>query len=286
MMRASSRIERKLTRFNRKNVILWTAAAAFSTTLSASPTQAFAIQPSRRPTTRTTYEFNPLLLAPFTGRTLQTRLYSTRKDNEGGFLATLKKGAKKLLPASWFQSEEDKTTAIERKRVQNEFQGSIKELLKDAPLPVKMVGRMIAPLLTNVMSGLAETMAEQQKEIDEVLSDAKSYLLADPAVAKLVGDGPIQVGTPFSQSSSSSSINGVSTTRVELAFPVQGSTQSGVAKATSANGSLQKLVLQAGDRTISVSLSSKTPRPSAFRKASRGSDDIIEAEIIEKNTKV
>jgi hypothetical protein len=270
-----------MTRYNRKKAILWTAAAAFSTTLSASPTQAFLIQPSRRPTTRTTYESNPLLLAPSTGRTLQSRLYSRRKDGAGGFLGTLKKVAKKLLPMSWLQSEEEKTTAIERQRVQDEFKGGIKELLKDAPLPIKMAGRIIAPLLTNVMSGLAETMAEQQKEIESVLSDTKAYLLADLKVAELVGDGPIQVGKPFSQSSSSSSIDGLTTTRIELAFPVEGSMQSGVAKATSANGKLQQLVLQVEGRTISVRLPYEIPKPLAFHKASRGSDDIIEAEIIE-----
>ena len=292
MMRAGrnslSRSKSVVMRYQRAKT-LWTwAAAALSTTSRVSPSVAYFVQPhqgARKTGLSTSTTLSPRQYP------LQSRLYakSSRTEKDDGFLGGLKKTAKSLLPSSWFQSEEEKRAAIERQRVQDDLKGGLKELFKDAPLPVRMIGGMVAPLLTNVMSGLAETMAEQQEVVDDVLNEARQYLAADPAVAQMLGDGGIQVGTPFSQSSSSTSINGQTTTQVQLAFPVTGSLQSGVAQVVSANGKLQRLVLQVGGRTTAVSLSSKTPSARTFRnrgpRSGSPDDDIIEAEIIEKDTK-
>ena len=269
---------------SRKKALLLTAAAALSTTLPTS--SAFVAQPPRNPTIAQSL---PIVHSNSNNnRPLQSRLYSSQRnsDDEGGILGGLKKAAKSILPSSWFQSEKEKKAAIQRQRMKEEVTGGLQEVLKDAPFPVRMMGKMMGPLMSNMMSGLAETMAEQQEQVDQVLADTKTYLMADPAVGRLLGDGAIQVGTPFSQSSSSSTINGQTTTRVEIAMPVTGSRSSGVAQAVSSNGRLDRLVLQADGRTINVSMASKTPRSSAFRSASsKRDDDIIEAEIIEKESK-
>ena len=253
--------------------IFWTAAAALSTTLSAN---AFVIQ---RPLL--TSSSSPAYLQPH--RPVQTRLFATNnnKNDGGSFLTTLKNAAKSVLPSSWFQSEKEKKAALERKRVQDEVSGGLREMLKDAPLPIRMMGSMITPLMSSVMSGLAETMANQQEEVDSILRSAKSYLLADEAVGRLLGE-PISVGAPFSQSSSSASINGETTTKVQLGFPVNGSRSSGVAQVSSTNGQVQQLQLQANGRVINVSLSS-SKRPKKFVQSS--DDNVLDAEIIEKDTK-
>jgi hypothetical protein len=163
-------------------------------------------------------------------------------------------------------------------------------MLKDAPLPVRMIGSMIAPLMSTVMAGLAESMAEQQATIEAVLKDARSYLTADAGVASTIGSG-IQFGQPQSQSASTTSINGQSTSRIELALPVTGSLGTGTVRLSAANGKIEKLQVEANGRVISVDLSSKGGpgrRRSAFSGGSSRSssgDDIIEAEIIEKDTK-
>ncbi|GAX16779.1 hypothetical protein FisN_21Hh227 [Fistulifera solaris] len=255
--------------YRRKKLLFTAAAAALST-----HAHAFVVSPPLSPRTDVV-----------SYHSLQSRRFSS--SQEEGILGGLKKMAKKVLPSSWFQSEQEKKAAIERKRVNDEFKGGLQEMLKDAPLPIRMVGSMVAPMLSSAMSGLAETMAEQQQAVSNVQEDAKAYLLADPAVARLLGDGPIQLGAPFSQSSSTSSINGKTTSQVEIAFPVQGSMASGIVRASSANGTLQQLILQASGASIAVSLSSRTPRASSFRSGkanNKGKDDIIEAEIIDKNT--
>jgi hypothetical protein len=271
--------KRKGMKTYRRKKLLFTAAAAAALSTHA---QAFVVTPPRQPCPRTAIRSD---VVPPGYHSLQSRRYSSQDE---GILGGLKKMAKKVLPSSWFQSEQEKKAAIERKRVNDEFKGGLQEMLKDAPLPIRMVGSMVAPMISSAMSGLAETMAEQQQAVSNVQEDAKAYLLADPAVARLLGDGPIQVGAPFSQSSSTSSINGKTTSQVEIAFPVQGSMASGIVQASSSNGTLQQLILQASGSSIAVSLSSRTPRSSSFRSGktnNKDRDDIIEAEIIDKNTK-
>lgn len=272
---------------HRRKKLLFTAAAA----AISSQAQAFVLTPlpinnQRSPIPRNTMSSDAFLIHPTAGyHSLQTRRFSTKDE---GILGGLKKIAKKVLPSSWFQSEQEKKVAIERKRVNDEFKGGLQEMLKDAPLPIRMMGSVVAPMISSAMSGLAETMAEQQEAVSKVQEDAKAYLLADPAVARLLGDGPVQLGAPFAQSSSTSSINGQTMSQVEITFPVQGSTASGIVKASSASGSLQQLILQASGTSIAVNLSSKAPRSSSFRSGktnNKGRDDIIEAEIIDKSTK-
>jgi hypothetical protein len=223
-----------------------------------------------------------------------TRFYSSRNDNNNssgrksrGILSKVGKAAKSILPTSWFQSEPEKKAAIERQKVRDEVQGGLKEMLKDAPLPLRMLGGMIAPLMSSVMSGLAESMAEQQETVQSLLTDAGAYLAADAAVAQLLGE-PIQVGEVMQQSSSTSSINGQSSTRVELAFGVTGRNGStGVARLSATEKGIQSLQLQAGGRVIAVNLSDSRPgrrMPSSYKSSDDGGD-IIEAEIIEKETK-
>lgn len=215
--------------------------------------------------------------------------YGSNNNNNnnggGGFLDTItnaaKSAAKSVLPSSWFQSEKEKQAAIERKRVQKEVSGGIQEVLKDAPLPIRMMGSMFGPLVSSAMSTMAESLAEQQSVAEDYLSQARQFLQSDPSVTRLLGE-PIQVGSPFSQSSSSSSINGRTSTRIELGFAVQGSRVSGVAQLSATEAGIQRLIVQAQGRQIDVNLSST---PYGRVGGTRGDDDIIEAEIVEKDTR-
>jgi hypothetical protein len=305
------------TSTRRNNMVLWMAAAALSTTATTMiPTAQAAfvgtvpVGQSRRLTTTTqnlgfsssypTKINSPLLLSrpqqPTWNLHQTTRLYSSKKDSSGssssgsGIISKVKNVVKSILPTRWFLSEKEKKAAIQRKIVKDEVKGSLAAMLKDAPLPVRMIGSMIAPLMSTVMAGLAESMAEQQATIEAVLKDARSYLTADAGVASTIGSG-IQFGQPQSQSASTTSINGQSTSRIELALPVTGSLGTGTVRLSAANGKIEKLQVEANGRVISVDLSSKGGpgrRRSAFSGGSSRSssgDDIIEAEIIEKDTK-
>jgi hypothetical protein len=252
-----------------KRKILWTAAAALSSnTLSfTTPQQGVA------------HAFvHPAFVGSPPPASSMTRLYHASAKKEEGFLEKVKDAAKSILPKKWFQSDKERKAELARRQVQDEISGGLKEILKDAPFPIRVLGGLMGKAMSSAMSSIAETMAETQQQIDSLMLDANRYLLSDDAVAQALGV-PIQVGSPFSQSSSTS---GKTISRIELGFPVSGSRGSGVARLVSSGEGIQELSLQVGGRVIQVSLSGKSRRQSF---SSGGDDNIIEAEIVEKKPK-
>lgn len=222
-----------------------------------------------------------------------TRLYasSRNKDPEegGGLFSQLGKVAKNFLPTSVFGSKEEKKQLARKKEVRDQVSGGLDNLLKDAPLGVRMIGKMVSPLISTMASTLADTMAEQQRTTEGIMDDARGYLFGDPAVRDLIGER-IQLGVPFSQSSSTSSINGITQTRVELAMPIQGSRGSGTVRLLATQDGIAQLQLDALGRRVDVKLTKKaSPSSTSFRSSSssriNGDDNIIEAEVIDKKSK-
>ena len=274
--------------------VLVTVAAALSATSPPLRVDAFTVVPSQSlllssrmrridPNPSSSHAFQQLPI------TTTTRLYSSGKssknnDDDG----VLKKIAKSFLPKSWFQTDQEKKAELARQQVQNNVKGGIQEMLKDAPLPVRIMGSMISPLLSRVASDLSESMAEQQRSVEQVMDDARAYILNDDVALQALGE-PVQLSNPFSQSSSTTMINGQKTTNIALAFPIQGSRSSGVVKAQANENGMVQLVLQLNDgRQIHVSLNnnkrgSHLGKNHILRKKDED-DTIIEAEIIEKDT--
>jgi Cytochrome oxidase complex assembly protein 1 len=225
------------------------------------------------------------------------RLYHSsplRKNNrnsnsdDDSFLDKVKSLAKSFLPTKWFQSKEEKEAEAERKKVKKAVKSEITQLFKDAPLPLRMLGGMVGPLLGGLASTLAEAAATQQELSEVVYQRAVVNIQADRAVSDAMGD-PVIVGRPFSQSSSSSSINGATTTRVELAFEVSGSRRRGVGKVVSSGkGSdveLQMLEVQVNGKVIPVSTTRKSSAKSRYPSSASKDDNVIEAEIVRKDKK-
>jgi hypothetical protein len=213
-----------------------------------------------------------------------TRLFSS--GNDKGFLSELGNKVKSFLPTKLFGSEEEKQKLARKEEVRDQVSGGLTEMLKDAPLGIRMMGKMVSPLLSKMASGLADTMAEQQRTTEAMMDDARGFLMGDPAVTELLGE-PISLGAPFSQSSSTTSINGQTQMRVELAMPVSGSQGSGTIRMLATQDGISQMQLDAGGRRLDVSLT-KTRNTRPFRsRTNRVNDDdnIIEAEVIEKDTK-
>jgi hypothetical protein len=240
-----------------------------------------------------------------------TRLYhssplrnnnSNKNGGGGGFLSKLKNVTKKVLPAKWFESDRERELREQKQMVTDAVRSDLKQVFRGAPLPIRMLGGMIGPLLGNMLSELSDVAAAQQQSVETVYQTALACLQTDPAVVEaLGGGGSIQGRGIVSQSSSSSSINGETTQRIELAFRVSnGGMAHAVASSTGGSDgflnlrSLQ-LQLQSGRvldvRTVPGSgrggaTASSFPRSSGTSGRSEYKDDnIIEAEIIEKDTK-
>lgn len=176
------------------------------------------------------------------------------------------------------KTEEQKRAEIVRKEVS----GGLSELLKDAPLPVRMLGKMVAPML----SGLAETMGEQARQVEDLVNDARFLLINDMRVMDLLGE-PIDVGMPFQQSSSSVNINGEQKTSVQASFQVQGPRGGGVANLSASGGgsaSIEQLTLNAGGRVINVDVSGRGGGPGigGSPREKFNKDDIIDVEFVDK----
>lgn len=219
---------------------------------------------------------------------------NNQNDEDKSIIGQVKNIAKKFLPSTWFQSDEERRQIAEQKQIQKEIQTGIQQMFKDAPLPIRMVSNMISPIFGSMMSSLAETAASQQSLIDIVYDQAVQSIRTDPSVQGLLGDS-ITVGRPFSQSSSSSSINGVTSTRIELAFPVAGRLGNGVGRLAASGGSsnpiIETLVVQANGRVIDVnvgtsSFSQQMKVNGTTNPYKRDNSNVIDAEIIEKDTKI
>ena len=224
-----------------------------------------------------------------------TRLFfsSRNNNNEDDDWQTLKKAGgnilkkaadkvKNILPFG--KTEEEKAVQLAKKQRKEDIKGGINSMLQDMPLPVRLMGRMVAPMLSKA----AEQIAEQSQQAADMVDDARFQIMNDPAVVSKLGS-PIQVGQPFSQSSSTMVINGKSSARVNASFQVAGPYGSGVATLESTDGQILNLIVNVNGMNIKVGSSSKSmygsasgysSSPSSSSNSKKG--DIIEAEIIEK----
>jgi hypothetical protein len=215
-----------------------------------------------------------------------------------GFRRATKNAARKVLPTKWFGTKEEKEALTRKQQVKDRVQGELGEMLKGAPLPIRMFGKYVAaPLMGKIASGVAEAGRQQQETIEGILDEALQLLVNDPDIVDLLGT-PIQIGTPFSQMSSTMVINGRRQMRTEFAVEVSGPLRNGVSRIVATDEGISTLLVESNGTLYNVNLtssgkmSSSSPRsrkkPPAPRSGgpSFGEDDnFIEAEIINKETK-
>lgn len=286
------------------------ATAALSTTLTGThPAAAYAFSVTPRPSlhltprrSRTEPTIIPHQQTHLTPRqqrysSISSRCYFAsplRNNNDNrqdekpkGIFGKLGKALTSVFGSS--EERKEKAAALERKReVKNQVNDGVDEMLRGAPLGVRMLGKMLVkPLMGSLASNLAEGMAAQAKTMEQILEDAQRLIMNDAAVVDALGT-PIQIGTPFSQSSSMVTVNGQTQSRIELAMNVAGTKRNGVARVM-ANGEsgVSQLIVEAGGRVFNVNVSSSSSSSGAAKKMSSfSSDDIIDAEIIvDKDTK-
>eukprot|EP00561_Arcocellulus_cornucervis_P013337 CAMPEP_0185799252 /NCGR_PEP_ID=MMETSP1322-20130828/206_1 /TAXON_ID=265543 /ORGANISM="Minutocellus polymorphus, Strain RCC2270" /LENGTH=286 /DNA_ID=CAMNT_0028494807 /DNA_START=17 /DNA_END=877 /DNA_ORIENTATION=+ len=225
----------------------------------------------------------------------QTRLFSSRRgydwdpdeDQPKKEKNALAEKVKSLVPGSvkkWFRSDDEKRAALERKRRQNEISGALDQSLKDAPLGVRLLGKAAGKIFSKVASGLAESMEEQSRQMEGLLQDARSFIVEDGTASNLLGD-PIAIGAPFSQSSSTSVINGAKTVSVQASFEVSGSRSSGIATMVANESGVQRLRLDVAGQSFEVDTRGGRRIGGGGRgnapKTGPKKGDIIDAEIID-----
>ena len=216
------------------------------------------------------------------------------KKGRFGFRRAVKRVARKVLPTKWFRSKKEKLEIERKKEVKSKIQGELNDLLKGAPLPIRtFVKYAVAPMLGKLASKVAEGVEAQRKTMEKIVDDTRSYLLNDDEITNLLGV-PIQLGTPFAQSSSSASINGRRQTRIEFSLEVSGPKNNGVVRVLATGEGIGQLLVESTGKIYNIDISSKGGgRKKKKKKVGRGSSSpksnwnndkgqIIDAEIVDK----
>lgn len=218
---------------------------------------------------------------------------TTRLLAEKSFFEKAGDAIKSIIPFG-----KNKSDAITRKeQAKEEVSSSIDKIFKDAPLGVKMFGKLMKPLVSSIAGSLAEAVEEQSRQTSELLSDARGYIVRNSECIRYLGE-PIEVSSPFSQSSSTVSINGQTRSRISASFAVTGRNGSAVATMDSSDGRIDNLYVNINGRNIPIdtriSGSAKAQEiieESVYKKASYGlgknhnQGKIIDAEFVDKKIK-
>jgi hypothetical protein len=119
-----------------------------------------------------------------------------------------------------------------------------------------MFGKMMKPIVGKLIGGMAQAMEEQQKQMSEMLLDARNYIVQDPNAVQLLGE-PVEMGSPLSQSSSSMSVNGETRSNLQASFEVRGGRGTGIATISAVNGRIENLSLKIDGRNIAVDVTKR-----------------------------
>lgn len=144
-------------------------------------------------------------------------------DGEGplGALSKIGESIGKLFKPK-DEAEKKKEAAIAKR--QREVDKSVDTMLRDTGI----FGALAAPLMKSVGGMMAAAVAEQSRDLEEVLARLDSALLADNRIKSALGRA--SAGDPVSQGFSSMNVNGQVRKQVSLIVPIQGERASGTAQ--------------------------------------------------------
>eukprot|EP01083_Nonionella_stella_P068428 181654_1 len=281
------------------STILSTLAAP---TWSFNPTYAPVLIRNSRIITTTTTSFPIREHAYSTNTNISPKNYqyqNTRLYGSKSFLGNVGDKIKSV-----FKKEKGGGIITKKEQTKQDVSSSIDTMLKDAPLGVRMMGKMVKPLISSVAGNLAQAMEEQTRSMNEVLDNARDLIVRDGRAIEFLGE-PIEVGSPFSQSSSSISVNGKTSSSIQANVEVRGSRGTGVATISATDGQIQSLNLNVAGRNIPIDtipsanasadswtsssssssqsfVGSKSKRSDGLGKNSMGDDNIIDVEFVDK----
>lgn len=161
-------------------------------------------------------------------------------------LQTRSGALKKVLPKALVKREEPPP-----QRIVNEREPDISALLK----PVfgdGLLGRTAGALFGAGLQAVAGQVRSAAAASAQVQDEAAALVESDPRVVAALG-GPVRCGPPFAVSSSSTNINGVSSSTTTMQFMAEGATgRAAPVEVQSTNGRLVARVrLNTGDVTLS-----------------------------------
>jgi hypothetical protein len=210
---------------------------------------------------------------------------SGNDDEEKSLFAKALDKIKSVIP--FLKNDKQKKAELARRQSASRVSSEIDRMFQDAPLGLRMVGKMISPLISSLAGGLMEAAREQTRQMDELLNQCENIIASDLIARQELGE-MIDMGRPFSQSSSTVSVNGVTRKQIEARFQVRGNRGGGIATLYASERGIENLILNVNGRNININSSGPVSVQTEKTKASLGKnkrfgkDDIIDAELVEK----
>lgn len=169
---------------------------------------------------------------------------STTSDgkNTGGLLGAVFGGLARAF-GGVAKNDQEKALALQRRQQKQEIDRGIDQILKGTGL----AGGLIGGVVKGIAGMVSDAVADSQQDMQTVNALVEQAIEQDDECSRLLGSG-LRLSAPYSSSSSSTSVNGVSSKTVQLMMNAQGSRDTAAVQvqATSSGGKLQLsgLVLQ------------------------------------------
>jgi len=237
----------------------------------------------------------------------------------GNIGKVLKFATKAVLPKRWFRSQEEKQSYFQKTALRKDITGNLTTILDDAPSLVRVVGKVLIPMIANlaitatkqleaqnqtVTSVIQEKLEfakrkfqeqvedEQRKKqwVEHLLDEAKALLLTDPIARAALGESIVKVEVS-NIVSNTAIIDGKTNTFVPIfAFFVVGSKDQGfVSLKATHNGITSMSLTMTNAETIPINPSMTASARKvhqemlALNKTRRDPDDYIDIELIGPN---
>ena len=147
--------------------------------------------------------------------------------------------------------------------------GGIRRMFDRLINPYAAFGQMNR-MMERVNVDMQRSMVQDQQSMKALLSDASDFLLNDVALRNVLGTN-IELGTPFSKTSSSTMVNGITKSRLELIIPVSGTQNTGRVRLVANQDGITQLELDVGGRIINVPLDKR-----------RWDEDVMDADVVDR----
>ena len=156
------------------------------------------------------------------------------------FLSVVKKAVASVLPKK-VSVALGLREATKLEIQQEQIKSTIEKVFKDAPLPLRLMSKLVAPMISKIGANLAS----QQEEITGVINEGKTLIIKDQTLYNILSSdsSAITASPPIQQSSQSMNVNGESKSYTNIKFIINGDKSEGVVDLTSQNGNIQKLVV-------------------------------------------
>ena len=153
------------------------------------------------------------------------------------------------------------------------------QMMSEMMTKTRMMDEMLDRFNSQMNAGMMNAQGDQPP-LDEfrLMDEALEYLNTDAEVTDVLGNG-IQLGPPFSRSSSSEMVNGISTSRLQLGIPIRGSRGEGRAMLFADDEGITQIGLDAKghDSLIDVNLDGTRTRSNSKAK----DEEVIDATVVD-----